>query len=435
MKILIRNGRLIDPSQKIDGIGDLLVEDGRICALGSVERSDDAEVIDATGLVVSPGFIDMHVHLREPGREDEETIESGAKAAVHGGFTSVACMPNTQPPIEGDEGVKFVLSKSESAGAARVYPIAAATKALEGKLLSEIGSAIKAGAVGVSDDGFPISDARLMRRVMEYVTMFGKPVMSHCEDRSLSGNGVMNEGPVSTLLGLKGIPCESEAVMVSRDLMLADLTKARLHICHVSTSKGIELIADAKRRNPRITCEVTPHHLVLTDDALRSYDTNLKVNPPLRSKRDVSDLRQALRQGLVDAIASDHAPHSPEEKDQEFDLAPFGLIGLETTFGLVCTHLYHEGIISLEMLVRLLSVNPARILGIEGGTLRQGSRADITLFDPMREWVVDPSLFYSRSRNTPFSGWKLKGAVVTVLVGGRILMRDGEMIAWRKADG
>lgn len=435
MKILIRNGRLVDPSQKIDAIGDLLVENDRISDIGSVEKRDGAEVIDATGLIVAPGFIDMHVHLREPGREDEETIESGAKAAVHGGFTSVACMPNTQPPIEGDEGVKFVLGKSESAGAARVYPIAAASKGLEGKVLSEIGSAIRAGAVGVSDDGFPIGDARLMRRVMEYVSMFGKPVMSHCEDRSLSANGVMNEGPTSILLGLKGIPSESEAIMISRDLMLANLTKAWLHVCHVSTSKGMDLIADAKRRNPRITCEVTPHHLVLTEEELSSYDTNLKVNPPLRSKMDVADLRRALKQGFVDAIASDHAPHSPEEKDQEFDLAPFGIIGLETAFGVVCTHLYHEGVISIDMLVRLLSVNPARILGIEGGTLRQGSRADITIFDPMLEWWVDPSLFYSKSRNTPFSGWKLKGAVVTVLVEGRILMRDREMIQWRKVDG
>lgn len=435
MKILIKNGRLVDPSQKIDAVGDLLVKDGRICGLGSVQPQGDETLIDASGLVVAPGFVDMHVHLREPGREDEETIESGARAAVHGGFTSVACMPNTQPPIEGDQGVRFVLSRSELAGAANVYPIAAASKGLEGKLLSEIGSALSAGAVGVSDDGFPIGDARLMRRVMEYVGMFGKPVMSHCEDLALSANGVMNEGRLSTLLGLKGIPVESEAVAISRDLMLADLTKARLHICHVSTSKGMGLIAEAKRRNPRITCEVTPHHLVLTEDNLRSYDTNLKVNPPLRSQRDVADLRQALRHGIVDVIASDHAPHSPEEKDQEFDLAPFGLIGLETTFGVVSTHLYHEGILSMDMLVRLLSVNPAKILGIEGGTLRQGSRADITIFDPMRQWEVDPSNFLSKSRNTPFSGWKLKGAVITVLVRGRVLMRDGEMLDGGKGNG
>lgn len=435
MKILIKNGRLVDPSQKIDAIGDLLVKDGRIFDVGSVQPQGDETLIDASGLVVAPGFIDMHVHLREPGREDEETIESGARAAVHGGFTSVACMPNTQPPIEGDQGVRFVLSRSQSAGAAQVYPIAAASKGLEGKLLSEIGSALSAGAVGVSDDGFPIGDARLMRRVMEYAGMFGKPVMSHCEDLALSANGVMNEGRLSTLLGLKGIPVESEAIAISRDLMLADLTKARLHICHVSTSKGMSLIADAKRRNPRVTCEVTPHHLVLTEDDLRSYDTNLKVNPPLRSQRDVADLRQALRHGIVDVIASDHAPHSPEEKDQEFDLAPFGLIGLETTFGVVSTHLYHQGILSMDMLVRLLSVNPARILGIEGGTLRQGSRGDITIFDPMLEWEVDPSNFFSKSRNTPFSGWKLKGAVITVLVGGRVLMRDGEMLDGGKGDG
>ena len=427
MRILIKNGRIVDPSQDLDSQADLLIEDGRIAELGVVE-ADDATIIDAKGLVVSPGFVDMHTHLREPGREDEETIASGARAAVAGGFTSIACMPNTQPPIEGEEGARFVIGKARQARAAKVYPVAAITKGLRGETLAEIGSAIKAGAVGISDDGFTVSNSSLMRRALEYVRMFGRPVMSHCEDMSLSGGGVMHEGEVSTVLGMRGIPAEAEAIAVARDIMLTSLTRSSLHVCHVSTSQSLELVRDAKRKGISVTCEVTPHHLVLTDEYVRTFDTNMKVNPPLRSKSHVAALRQGLRQGVIDAIASDHAPHAVEEKDQEFALAPFGMIGLETSLGVVCTHIYHEKIVSLVSLIGLLSTNPARILGLAAGTLKEGAPADITIFDPESEWVVDPAKFQSRSRNCPFSGWKLKGKVITVLVDGRIVFREGEIL-------
>ena len=427
MKILIKGGRLIEPSQDIDQVCGLLIDNGLVADLGPSISAGDAEVIDAEGLVVCPGLVDMHVHLREPGREDEETILSGARAAVAGGFTSVACMPNTEPPIEGEEGVRFVLSKAVDAGFARVHPVAAITKGLRGETLSEIGSAIGAGAVGISDDGMPVADSGLMRRALEYVKMFRRPVLSHCEDPVLSGRGVMNEGRMSTLLGLRGLPGESEDVAVIRDIILTDLTRSRLHVCHVSTSRSLDFIRQAKSSGTDVTCEVTPHHLALTDEAVRTFDSNAKMNPPLRDEKDVGALRHGIRAGIVDAIASDHAPHSIEEKDQEFDVAPFGIVGLETSLGVSCTCLYHEGIISLGELVRLLSTNPARILGLPLGVLRKGSPADVTIFDPEMEWTVDKTRFLSKSRNTPFSGWKLKGKAVSVIVGGRILMRDLEL--------
>jgi dihydroorotase len=427
VKTLIRGGRVVDPSQDLDQVSDVLIDGGLVAAVADSIDADDAAVLDAGGLVVCPGLIDMHVHLREPGREDEETIETGARAAIAGGFTSIACMPNTCPVIEGEEGVKFVLAKAAEANLAKVYPVAAISKGLKGETLAEIDSALKAGAVGVSDDGRPVASSALMRRALEYVKIRRRPVLSHCEDLSLSAGGVMNEGRMSTLLGLKGIPGESEAVTVSRDIMLADLTRSRLHVCHVSTGRSLELIKDAKAAGVDVTCEVTPHHFALTDDAVRGYDTNAKINPPLRDEKDMSAVRQGLRGGIIDAIATDHAPHSPEEKDQEFDSAPFGVVGLETALGLACTCLYHEGIVSLPALVRLMSTNPARILGLPQGTLKQGSPGDVTVIDPDREWTVDPTRFCSKSRNTPFSDWKLKGRAVSVIVGGRILMRDGRL--------
>jgi len=427
VKILIKNGRIVDPSQNLDSHGDVLIEDERIARIGSIDDRE-ATLVDAKGLVVCPGLIDMHTHLREPGREDEETIATGARAAIAGGFTSIACMANTEPPIEGEGGTRFVLTKARQARAAKVYPVAAVTKGLKGEALAEIGSAIKAGAVAISDDGLPIRNSSLMRRALEYVSIFGKPVLAHCEDLALSGNGVMHEGEVSTVLGMRGIPAEAEAIAIARDIMLAVLTRSRLHVCHLSTSQGVELLHEAKRKGAAVTCEVTPHHLVLTDESVRTFDTAMKVNPPLRSQTHVAALRRALKQGIIDAIASDHAPHALEEKDQEFALAPFGMIGLETTLGVVCTHIYHEGIISLRSMVELLSTNPARILGLNTGTLKEGSPADVTIFDPRLEWVVEPSQFQSRSRNCPFSGWKLKGKVVTVIVDGRIVFREGEII-------
>lgn len=424
MKILIKNGRVIDPSQGVDEELDVLVEDGAVLRTESGMSDSADETIDARGLVVSPGFIDMHVHLREPGREDEETVETGARAAVRGGFTSIACMPNTSPVIEGDEGAKFILARGHDAGMARVFPVAAVSKNQEGEVLSEIGAAFRAGAVAVSDDGMPVMRAGLMRMALEYVKMFSGPVISHCEDLTLSGAGAMNEGSISTLLGLKGIPAESEAVMVARDVILAELAASRLHVAHVSTKRSLELVAAAKARGVGVTCEVTPHHFTLSDEAVKGYDTNTKMKPPLRSADDVAALRQGLKRGAVDAIASDHAPHSEEEKDQEYDEAPFGIIGLETSFGLACTELYHGKVVGLPDLVRLMSTNPARILGLPYGTLGQGATADITVFDPEAAWTVDEKEFASKSRNTPFSGWKLKGRVVSVIVGGKVLMRD-----------
>jgi len=405
----------------------VLIEGGVVAELGTSIEADGAEVIDAKGLVVCPGLVDMHVHLREPGREDEETIESGARAAIRGGFTSVAAMPNTEPPIEGEEGVKFVLSKAREAGLARVFPVAAISKGRKGETLSEIGSAVRAGAVGISDDGYPVAGSGLMRRALEYVKMFDRPVMTHCEDPGLSTRGVMNEGKTSTMLGLRGIPGASEDVGVIRDIILTQLTASRLHVCHVSTGAGLEFVGRARTSGLDVTCEVTPHHLALNDEAVTTFDTNTKMKPPLRGKDDVAALRKGIEAGLVDAIASDHAPHSPEEKDQEFDLAPFGVIGLETTVGVVMSCLYHDGAVTLPDLVRLLSTNPARILGLPLGSLKPGSPADVTLLDTDAEWEIDPRDFVSKSRNTPFSGWKVKGKPITVMVEGRVLMRDGEL--------
>jgi len=405
----------------------VLIEGGVVAELGTSIEADGAEVIDAKGLVVCPGLVDMHVHLREPGREDEETIESGARAAIRGGFTSVAAMPNTEPPIEGEEGVKFVLSKAREAGLARVFPVAAISKGRKGETLSEIGSAVRAGAVGISDDGYPVAGSGLMRRALEYVKMFDRPVMTHCEDPGLSTRGVMNEGKTSTMLGLRGIPGASEDVGVIRDIILTRLTASRLHVCHVSTGAGLEFVGRARTSGLDVTCEVTPHHLALNDEAVTTFDTNTKMKPPLRGKDDVAALRKGIEAGLVDAIASDHAPHSPEEKDQEFDLAPFGVIGLETTVGVVMSCLYHDGAVTLPDLVRLLSTNPARILGLPLGSLKPGSPADVTLLDTDAEWEIDPRDFVSKSRNTPFSGWKVKGKPITVMVEGRVLMRDGEL--------
>jgi dihydroorotase len=428
VKILIKGGRVIDPARDLDAVCDVLIDGATISRVADSIQPNGASVFDAGGLVVCPGLIDMHVHLREPGREDEETIETGTRAAVAGGFTSVACMPNTQPPLEGEEGVKLVLAKASDARFAKVYPIAAVSKGLKGETMAEIGSAFKAGAVGVSDDGYFVSNPALMRRALEYVRMFRRPVMSHCEDPGLSADGVMNEGKMSTLLGLRGIPNESEDVAVVRDILLADLTRSRLHICHVSTVRSLGFIRDAKTGGIDVTCEVTPHHFVLSDEAVRTYDPNAKMKPPLRTERDVVALRQALKSGLVDAIASDHAPHSIEEKDQEFNLAPFGIVGLETSLGLACEYLYHGGVVGLSRMIELMSKNPARILGIGGGTLTEGSPADITMFDPDLRWTVDVTEFHSKSANTPFSGYNLRGKAINVIVAGRVLMRDGEMI-------
>lgn len=425
--MVIRGGRVIDPGDGLDEEADLFIEDGRIKEIRSRKTRRNlspppGQTLDATGKVVLPGLIDMHVHLREPGREDEETILSGAEAAVAGGFTGVACMPNTEPPVDDESAVRFILRRAEGTPVT-VYPVAAATKGRRGQELTEIADLVGAGAVAVSDDGTPVSDPEIMRRALEYTRMYNIPVVSHCEELSLTAQGVMNEGRMSTVLGLRGMPPVAEEIMVARDIALAEYTGGRLHIAHVSTARSVELIRQAKSRGVNVTTEATPHHFTLTEEALRSFDTNLKMNPPLRAARDVETIREGLADGTIDAIASDHAPHSVEEKEVEFDAAPFGIIGLETTLALVLTELVSSGVLSLPAAVAKLSTNPALIFGIEGGHLRKGDRADVTVIDPTKRWTVDVTRFRSKSRNSPFGGRELTGGVEAVIVGGKIVYR------------
>lgn len=417
--VLVRGGRLLDPSRDVDEIGDVLVVDGRIEAAGGTLQGPEAcETLDAEGLVVAPGFIDVHVHFREPGGEHKETIRTGARAAAAGGFTTVWTMPNTDPPIDDPAAVGFVRAEGERAGGARVMPIGAASVGLAGEQMTEVGEMVMAGAVAVSDDGHPIWNAGLLRRLLEYTQTFGIPVLQHSEVRELAGFGVMNEGKVSTALGLRGQPNAAEAAMVARDIQLAELTGGHLHVCHVSARQTVEQLRMARERGLRVTSEVTPHHLALTETAVRGYRTDAKMNPPLRTEEDREAVRQALVEGVIDVIATDHAPHHYEEKEREFDDAPFGIVGLETALGVAMVELVEPGHLSLAGLVDRMSTSPARIMGIEGGTLRPGSPADIVLFDAEERWVVEPETFLSRSRNTPFGGTELTGRVHATLVGG-----------------
>ncbi len=415
----ILNGRLIDPVNRIDGAYDLRIEGGSVAAIAPRgEGVREGDIIDASGKWVVPGLIDMHCHLREPGFEYKETILTGTRAAAAGGFTSVACMANTNPVNDGPAITEFILGKARKEGIVNVFPIGAATKGLAGESLAEIGEMKDAGIVGVSDDGRPVMDAGVYRRVFEYAGMFHLVVISHCEDLNLVGRGVMHMGLCSTRLGLVGIPAVAEEVMVARDLLLASVTGARLHIAHVSTAGSVRMLRDAKDRGIDVTAEATPHHLSLTDEAVATYDTNTKMAPPLRSESDVRALREALMDGTIEAVATDHAPHSPVEKDVEFDKAPNGIIGLETALPLVLK-LVHEGALPAETAVERLTAGPGRILRLDKGHLSVGADADVTLIDPDLEFEVDPSKFYSKSRNTPFTGWKLKGRAVRTIVAGR----------------
>ncbi|MFH1230891.1 MAG: dihydroorotase [Planctomycetota bacterium] len=420
--ILIKNGRVIDPANKIDKITDVLIQDGKIKSIGKQSCKAD-KTIDAKGLIVTPGLIDMHVHLREPGKEDEETIASGSAAAINGGFTSVACMPNTDPAIDNEASAEFVYLQAKRAGRANVFPIGAVTKNRKGEELSEMGQLYRGGAVGFSDDGEPIKSAEVMRRALEYSKMFDKPIIDHCEDMDLVRDGVMNESDISVSLGLVGMPSVAEEIMVYRDITLAKLTDGKLHIAHISTKKAVELVRQAKKEGIKVTAEVTPHHLILTDDCIKSsnFNTNYKVNPPLRTKSDIQAVRKGLADGTIDVIASDHAPHSEEEKDVEFNIAPFGIIGMESFLGIIFTELVAKDVITLSQLISSLTINPARILGIPKGTLSVGADADITIIDPNKEWVINPTQFKSKSRNCPFTGWKVKGKSVKVLVAGQIV--------------
>ncbi|UCF40308.1 MAG: dihydroorotase [Gemmatimonadota bacterium] len=417
--MLIRGGRVVDPSQDHDGVADLLIVDGKIEAQGKkLSAPDGAETIDAKGKVVAPGLVDIHVHLREPGREDAETVASGAMAAAAGGFTSVCAMPNTDPVTDNQAAVGFIVKQGAAAGGARVYPIGATSLGQAGKQLSEFGEMVAAGAVAVSDDGHPIVSSQLMRTALEYARSFGIPVAEHCEDPYLFQGGAMHEGTVSTQLGLKGIPAAAEEIMVARNILLAGLTGGHVHLCHMSTRESVNLIRRGKERGVNVTAEAAPHHFVLTHEACRGYDTNAKMNPPLREPEDVEAVRAGLADGTLDAIATDHAPHHYELKEREFDDAPFGVIGLETALGLGLTQLVDTGVLTLAQLIRCMSSEPARIFHLPAGTLRKGSSADVVVFDPDARWVVDPARFLSKSRNTPFTGWELRGRVERTIVGG-----------------
>ncbi|NLX98921.1 MAG: dihydroorotase [Rhodopirellula sp.] len=418
-RILIENGRVIDPSQQIDRVMNLLIDGGKIAAYDVQPAAEDT-VIDATGKIVSPGLIDMHVHLREPGREEDETIRTGTAAALAGGFTSIACIPNTEPPIDSQATVEFVRHQANRADQCNVFVLGCVSKNREGKELAEIAQLYEAGAVAFTDDGAPVYDAELMRRAFEYCLMFDKPILNHAEILELTQHGVMHEGLVSLQLGLGGIPAAAEDVMVSRDIALAEATGGRLHIMHVSTAGSVEALRRAKKRGVRVTAEVTPHHLTLTDEALRTFDSNYKMNPPLRSRDHVDACIAALADGTLDAIATDHAPHAQEKKMQELDRAPFGIVGLETCLGLVVTQLIEPGHLDWSTALAKMTVNPARILGIAKGTLAIGADADVTVIDPDVQWTVDPAQFCSKSRNTPYTGWVLRGRATTVIVGGRI---------------
>ena len=423
--LLLKNGRVVDPANGRDGAFDVLVEDGRIARIGRDLSADAAEVIEMTpAWVVAPGLIDIHVHLREPGQEHKETIATGAASAVAGGFTAVACMPNTEPVNDHAGITEFVLKKAAEAALARVYPIGAVSIGSKGEQLAELGEQKAAGCVAFSDDGRPVATALLMRRALEYAAMLGVPIIDHCEDPSLKGDGVAHEGYHSSSLGLRGIPGAAEALMVERDISLAELTGGHVHIAHMSARQSLRAVRAGKERGIRVTCEVAPHHFTLTDEALLSplrYDTNMKMNPPLRETADRDAMLEGIADGTVDVIATDHAPHHADEKMVEFDRAPFGIVGLETAVPLVFDRLVHTGRITVARAIELLSVNPARVLGLPGGSLREGATADLTVIAPDQEVTIRATALKSRSRNTPFDGWRLRGAVVATIVGGRLV--------------
>jgi dihydroorotase len=420
--LLLQGGRIVDPSQGLDAVGDVLLRDGRVEACGgTLGIPDGAEVRDCRGLVVAPGLIDVHVHLREPGREDVETIASGAHAAVAGGITAVCAMPNTRPVTDNQATVGFVKRQGEAAGYARVYPYGAISVGQRGETLAEMGEMVGAGAVAFSDDGRPVESAQLMRSALEYARTFGVPVAEHCEDMTLAHGGSMHEGAISARLGLKGIPAEAEEIYVIRDILLAKRTGGHIHLCHLSTKGSVELVRWGKERGIHVTAEVCSHHISLTDERVGNYDTNAKMNPPLRTAEDVEALQLGVADGTIDLLVTDHAPHHYDEKEREFADAPNGIVGLETALGVNCTWLLHRGVITLPQLVDAMSCRQARIFGLPGGTLRPGHPGDVTVFDPDAAWVVDPMQFKSKGRNTPYGGVALRGRARCTVVGGRVV--------------
>jgi dihydroorotase len=420
MTLLIQGGHVIDPG-RVNGVADVLIENGTISAVGpALKAPAGATVIQAKGQLVLPGFVDLHVHFREPGFEYKETIQSGTAAAVAGGFTTVCAMPNTNPVNDNQAVTEFMLERAKAAGNAHLYPIGAITKRSEGKELAEIGDLRRAGCVAISDDGKPVMNSLVMRRAMEYARAFDVPVVDHCEDLHLSEGGCMNEGLVSTELGLPGIPSAAEDVMVARNVSLAELTGARLHLAHISTAGSVRMVREAKARGLKVTAEACPHHFTLTEELTRGYNTHAKMNPPLRTMQDVQAIKEGLRDGTIDVIATDHAPHATQEKQQEFTEAPFGIVGLETALSLTLA-LVDEGVLTLESAVDKLATAPAKAFSLNAGTLAVGAPADVAIVDPNREWQVDPSRFRSKSRNTPFAGWKVRGRVTTTIVSGRVV--------------
>ncbi|HEU4763720.1 MAG TPA: dihydroorotase [Gemmatimonadales bacterium] len=420
--ILLKGGRVIDPSRDSDGVADLLVVDGKIAAVGrGIGTPDGAQVVDARGKVVAPGLIDVHVHLREPGFEDVETIATGSAAAAAGGFTAVCAMPNTDPVTDNQAAVGFIVSQARRAQMARVYPIGCVTLGQKGERLAEFGELVGAGAVGVSDDGRPVMSSHMMRTALEYARVFGIPVADHCEDLPLAQGGAMHEGLVATRLGLKGIPAAAEEIHVARDCILAELTRGHIHLCHMSTRGSVDLIRRAKDKGLTVTAEATPHHFTLTHERCEGYDTNAKMNPPLREAEDREAIRQALKDGTIDVIASDHAPHHYDAKEREFDDAPNGILGLETSLGLAIRELVTPGLLTLPELLYRMSTRPAQVFHLPGGTLAVGAPADVVMFDPEVRWVVRPEEFRSKSRNTPFGGETLVGRADLTLVDGRVV--------------
>jgi len=423
VRLLIKGGTVVDPVRGTLEDADILVEKGFIIEVGPGIEAPGAEVIETRGKLVAPGLLDMHVHLREPGYEAKETVETGCRAAARGGFTALACMPNTSPVTDNRSVVRYILERARETGQSRVYPVGAITRGSMGSELAEMADMKEAGAVAFSDDGRPVAGSGLMRRAMQYASMLGVTIISHCEDPGLAAGGVMNEGFTSTRLGLKGIPSAAEEVMVARDIILAELTCCRLHIAHVSTQGSARLVREAKSRGVPVTAEVTPHHFTLTDSMVEGFSTAAKVNPPLRGEADVAALREAIADGTIDVIATDHAPHTAEEKDVEYDRAPFGMVGLETAVGLVWTELVDKGIISPARAVAMMTVNPAQILGLKPVLIEPGAVADLTVIDPELKEKVNPASFLSKGRNTPFAGRELKGMPVLTMVGGKVVYR------------
>lgn len=428
MKLLLKSGRVVNPATNFNDIVDILIEDEKIVKIGADLQSDDAEIFDATGLIIAPGLIDMHVHLREPGQEAKEDIGSGTRAAAAGGITTVACMPNTSPVIDNSVLVQGIAQRAQQDGVVKVKVVGALSKGQEGKELAEIGDMLEAGAVAITDDGHYVDSAKLLMNGLDYIARYDLPIISHAEDNTLTEDGVMHEGAVSAMLGMKGRPAVAEDIAVSRDILLAEYTNARIHIAHISSKGAVELVRQAKKRGVKVTAEVTPHHLTLTDEEIKNFNVAAKVCPPLRSQDHVQAMIEGLKDGTIDAIVTDHSPHAFEEKDREFKFAPNGFTGMETSLGVILTNLYHTGIMTIDEIIEKMSVAPAKILKLDAGNIEIGKIADLTVIDPEKTWKVDSNKFYSRGKFTPYDGVELKGKAVATIVNGKIVMENGIIV-------